>query len=100
LAPWRPGCEESASSSSSSASPNFLIAVVIVPTIYRAKLPQKYVDAVVAKASEATRTDVHTELSKLPADTHLWGIATATAINGLLYLLIGVWTQSAYRHQR
>jgi hypothetical protein len=74
---------------------NFLIAVVIILTIYRAKLPQKYVDAVVAKASDATRTDVSAELSKLPADTHLWGIATSMAVNGLLYLLIGLWTQSA-----
>jgi hypothetical protein len=74
---------------------NFLIAVVIVLTIYRARLPQKYVDAVLAKASDATRTDVNAELSKLPPDTHLWGIATTTAVNGLLYLLIGVWTQSA-----
>jgi hypothetical protein len=26
---------------------------------------------------------------------HLWGIAVSTAVNALLYLLIGEWTQSA-----
>jgi hypothetical protein len=74
---------------------NFLISAVIVLTMYRARLPQSYVDAVVAKASDVTRKDVSAQLSNLPADTHLWGIAASTAVNGFLYLLIGVWTWSA-----
>src|SRR5262249_49092846 len=74
---------------------DFVVAAVIVLAIYRAKLPQSYVDSVLAKAAEATRTDVKAQLEKLPPDNHLWGIAISSAVNGLIYLLIGVWTQSA-----
>jgi len=75
---------------------NFLVALLVILAIYRAKLPQSYVDAVVNKVSEATRVDMKKQLTEnLPADTHLWGIAIGNAINGLLYLLIGVWTRHA-----
>jgi hypothetical protein len=74
---------------------NFLVAAGIVTAIYRARLPQSYVDSVLAKASDATKTDVKAQLDKLPPDNQLWGIAISSAVNGLIYLLIGVWTQSA-----
>jgi hypothetical protein len=74
---------------------NFLVAALVVLAIYRAKLPEDYVKLVLEKASEATRTDLYAQLSKLPPDDHLWGIAISQAVNGLLYLLIGVWTRSA-----
>ena len=74
---------------------NVLAAVLVIMTIYRAKLPQTYVEAVLAKVSEAARTDVRTQLSNLPPDTHLWGMAIGSAVDGLLYLLIGVWTRTA-----
>jgi hypothetical protein len=74
---------------------NFLVAALLVLAIYRAKLPEEYVKVVLEKASEATRTDLNAQLSKLPPDNHLWGIAISNAVNGLLYLLIGVWTRSA-----
>lgn len=74
---------------------NLLAAVFVIVAIYRAKLPQSYVDAVLAKVSEAARTDVGAQLSKLPPDHHLWSMAIGSAVNGLLYLLIGVWTRSA-----
>jgi hypothetical protein len=76
---------------------NLLVAVLVIVTIYRAKLPQKYVDEVLEKASDATKTDVRGQLDKLPPDNHLWGIAISSAVNGLLYLLMGVWTRSAAR---
>jgi hypothetical protein len=77
---------------------NFLVTVLVVVAIYRARLPQGYVDSVLEKvASQKTRTDVNAQLSKLPANDHLWGIAISSAVNGLIYLLIGVWTQSASR---
>jgi hypothetical protein len=79
---------------------NLLVAVVVVVTIYRARLPQSYVDTVLEKASEATRTDVRGQLSNLPPDNHLWGIAISSAVNGLLYLLMGAWTRSASRSFR
>ena len=63
--------------------------------LYRTKLPEAYVETVLEKASETTRTDLNAQLSKLPPDDHLWGIAISNAINGLLYLLVGVWTQGA-----
>jgi hypothetical protein len=67
----------------------------VVAAIYRARLPQEYVDVVLTKVGEATRTDVQAELSKLPPDNHLWGIAIGNAINGLIFLLTGVWTRTA-----
>jgi hypothetical protein len=74
---------------------DFLVAALVVLAIYRAKLPEDYVKVVLEKASEATRTDVNAQLSKLPPDHQLWGIAITSAVNGLLYLLLGVWTRSA-----
>jgi hypothetical protein len=74
---------------------NLLVAALVVVAIYRARLPQSYVDTVLEKASEATRTDVKGQLSNLPPDNHLWGIAICAGINGLLYLLMGVWTRSS-----
>jgi hypothetical protein len=74
---------------------NLLAAALVVVTIYRAKLPQDYVDIVVAKVSEAAKTDVAVQLTKLPPDNHLWGMAMGSAINGLLYVLIGAWTRNA-----
>jgi hypothetical protein len=74
---------------------DFLFAALVVLAVYRAKLPEDYVKVVLEKASEATRTDLNTQLAKLPPDNHLWGIAISTALNGLLYLLIGAWTRSA-----
>src|SRR5262245_56731733 len=76
---------------------NLLVAVLVIVAIYRAKLPQKYVEEVLEKASEATKTDVKGQLDKLPPDNHLWGIAISRGVNGLLYLLIGMWTRSAAR---
>jgi hypothetical protein len=74
---------------------DFLVAALVVLAIYRAKLPEDYFKVVLEKASEATRTDLNMQLSKLPPDNHLWGIAISSAVNGLLYLLIGAWTRSA-----
>src|SRR5262249_43319151 len=74
---------------------NFLVAALVVLAIYRTKLPEDYVKMVVDKASETARTDLNAQLSKLPPDNQLWGIAISNAVNGLLYLLIGVWTRSA-----
>src|SRR5207247_1780886 len=74
---------------------DFLVAALIVLAIYRAKLPEDYVKVVLEKASETTRTDLKAQLSNLPPDDHLWGIAASSALNGLIYLLIGVWTRSA-----
>jgi hypothetical protein len=74
---------------------NFLVAALIVLAVYRAKLPEDYVKVVLEKASEATRTDLNAQLAKLPPDNQLWGIAISNAVNGLLYLLLGVWTRSA-----
>jgi hypothetical protein len=76
---------------------NLLVTVLVIVTIYRAKLPQSYLDVVLEKASEASRTDVKAHLSNLPPDNHLWGIAISSAANGLLYLLMGLWTRSASR---
>jgi hypothetical protein len=75
---------------------NFLVALLVILVIFRTKLPQNYVDTVVKNVSDAAKTDVKKKLTEeLPADNHLWGIAIGTAINGLLYLLIGVWTRTA-----
>jgi hypothetical protein len=74
---------------------DFLVAALVVLAIYRAKLPDEYVKVVLEKASEATRTDLNAQLSRLPPDNQLWGIAGSSAVNGLLYLLLGVWTRSA-----
>jgi hypothetical protein len=76
---------------------NFLVAALVVLAIYRAKLPEDYVKVVLEKASETTRTDLKAQLTRLPPDNHLWGIALSNAVNGLLYLLIGAWTRSAAR---
>ncbi len=76
---------------------DFLVAALVVLAIYRAKLPEDYVKVVLEKASEATRTDLNTQLSHLPPNHQLWGIAGSSAVNGLLYLLLGVWTRSAGR---
>ena len=74
---------------------NFLVTVVVILTIYRARLPQDYVDTVLKEVSEATQTDVKEQLSHLPPDNHLWGIGISSGVNSLIYLLLGLWTQSA-----
>ena len=74
---------------------NLLFTLVVVAVIYRAKLPQDYVDTVMKKVGEATKTDVQKELANLPPDKHLWGIAIFSAVNFLIYLLVGVWTRQA-----
>ncbi len=74
---------------------NLLLALLVVAVIYRAKLPQEYVDTVVKNVAEATKTDVQKELANLPPDKHLWGVAAFSAVNFLIYLLVGVWTRQA-----
>jgi hypothetical protein len=75
---------------------NLLFTVLVVAVIYRAKLPQDYVDKVVKTVGDlAHRTDVQKELANLPPDKHLWGIAIFCAVNFLIYLLVGVWTREA-----
>jgi hypothetical protein len=75
---------------------NFLVALLVILVIYRTRLPQHYVDAVVKYGTDVTKVDMKKQLTEnLPADNHLWGIAIGNAINGLLYLLIGVWTRTA-----
>ena len=74
---------------------NLLFTVLVVAVIYRAKLPQDYVDTVMKKVGEATKTDVQKELANLPPDKHLWGVAVFSAVNFLIYLLVGVWTREA-----
>src|SRR5262249_42742864 len=75
---------------------NFLVALLVVLVIYRTKLPDDYVKKVVQELPGATKANVEKQLSEnLPADNHLWGIAIGAAVNGLLYLLIGVWTRTA-----
>jgi hypothetical protein len=77
------------------AALNFLVAILIVTAIYRSKLPSDYVQSVLTKASETTKADVQAQLDKLPPDNQLWGIAITSGVNGLIYLLIGVWTRTA-----
>jgi hypothetical protein len=74
---------------------NLIAAIIVVLAIYRAKLPQNYVDTVVEKVAEATKADVKAQLANLPPDNHLWAIAIGSAVNGLIYLMIGAWTRSA-----
>jgi hypothetical protein len=74
---------------------NILAGLFLIVAIYRAKLPQEYVEAVLQKASQASKTDVKAQLDKLPPDNHLWGLAIGGLVNGLIYLLIGMWTRSA-----
>ena len=74
---------------------NLLFTVLVVAVIYRARLPQDYVDTVMKKVGEATKTDVQKELANLPPDKHLWGVAIFSAVNFLIYLLVGVWTREA-----
>jgi hypothetical protein len=74
---------------------NLLFTVLVVAVIYRARLPQDYVDTVMKKVGEATKTDVQKELANLPPDKHLWGVAVFSAVNFLIYLLVGVWTREA-----
>ncbi len=76
---------------------NFLVAVLVILVIYRSKLPQNYVDAVIKAAGEATKTNVEAQMANLPPDNHLWGIAIGSGVNFLLYLLIGMWTRQAAR---
>jgi hypothetical protein len=66
---------------------NFLLSALVVVAIYRARLPQNYLDAL--------DPDVKAKLSSLPPDNHLWGIAISSAVNGFIYLLVGVWTKAA-----
>jgi hypothetical protein len=63
---------------------NILAGLIIIVAIYRAKLPQDYVDSVLQKASEASKTDVKAQLDKLPPDNQLWGLAIGGLVNGLL----------------
>jgi hypothetical protein len=74
---------------------NILAGLIIIVAIYRDKLPQEYVDKVLEKASQTTKSDVKAQLEKLPPATHLWAIDIAALVNGLIYLLIGVWTRSS-----
>lgn len=74
---------------------NLVFALLVVAGIYRERLPKEYVDAVVAKVTEASRVDVESQLKQLPPDNTLWSIAAGAALNGLLPLLMGSWMRSS-----
>lgn len=59
-------------------------AVLLLAFIFQDKLPAD----VIAKIPDDVK-------SKVPANTYLWGIVIQTALAGLIFLLIGVWTKSA-----
>ena len=77
---------------------NILAGLTIIVAIYRAKLPQDYVESVVKKAGDVSGKDVKDLLDNLPANNYLWGVTIAFAVNGLIFLLMGVWTRSAAHH--
>jgi hypothetical protein len=74
---------------------NLVIALVVVLAIYRNRLPQNYVEQVLEKVKDATKTDVKAQLESLPSNNSLWGIAISALVNFLIYLCVGMWTQSA-----
>lgn len=59
-------------------------AVLLLAFVFQDRLPAE----VVQKIPDDVKKQV-------PANTYLWGIVVQTALAGLIFLLIGVWTRSA-----
>jgi hypothetical protein len=82
---------------------NLLLALLVVAAVYRDRIPPDWktkTNEYLEKAREKLPEDVRKQseqysLDKLPPNNHLWGIALGSAVTGLFYLLLGVWTRSA-----
>jgi hypothetical protein len=82
---------------------NLLLALLVVAAVYRDRIPPDWktkTNDYLEKAREKLPEDVRKQaeqysLDKLPPNNHLWGIAIGSAVTGLFYLLLGVWTRSA-----
>jgi hypothetical protein len=82
---------------------NLLLALLVVAAVYRDRIPPDWktkTHEYLEKAREKLPEDVRKQaeqysLDKLPPNNHLWGIALGSAVTGLFYLLLGVWTRSA-----
>jgi hypothetical protein len=82
---------------------NLLLALLVVAAVYRDRIPPEWktkTNEYLETAREKLPDDVRKQseqysLDKLPPNTHLWGIALGSAVTGLFYLLLGVWTRSA-----
>jgi len=70
---------------------NLLVALLVVVAVYRDRVPQRWLDQLPADA----RAKVEEQKDRLPDNSHLWGVALNTAVVGLFYLVMGVWTRSA-----
>ena len=71
---------------------NFLVSILVIVAIYRNHIPKEWVDQLpedVKAQAEKIPSD------KIPANNQLWGTAINTAVIGLFYLLMGVWTRAA-----
>jgi len=66
---------------------NLLVTGLLVLAIYRNQLPADWLSQLPPEA----RSQMHT----LPPSNQLWGFALNAGISGLVYLLIGIWTQTA-----
>jgi hypothetical protein len=70
---------------------NLIVALLLVAAIYRDKLPKSWADQV----PPDVKTQAEEQIKQLPPNNHLWGMAGGSAVSGLVYLLLGVWTRSA-----
>jgi hypothetical protein len=82
---------------------NLLMALLVIAAVYRDRVPADFkakATEYLEKARDKLPEDVRKQsdqysLDKLPANDHLWGAAISTAVTGLFYLLMGMWTRSA-----
>lgn len=66
---------------------NLLVSVLIVAAVYRNHFPADWMSQL--------PPETQSQIQNLPPSNHLWGYALNAGISGLIYLLIGVWTQTA-----
>jgi hypothetical protein len=70
---------------------NLLIALLVVVSVFRDRVPQKWVDQLPAES----KANFEKQKDKLPSNNYLWGIAINVGVVGLFYLVMGAWTRSA-----
>jgi hypothetical protein len=70
---------------------NLLIALLVVVSVFRDRVPQKWVDQLPAES----KANFEKQKDKLPSNNYLRGIAINVGVVGLFYLVMGAWTRSA-----
>ena len=70
---------------------NLLAALLLVGANYQDRVPEDWVSKVPKEAQQKAKE----QMAKLPKDKQLWGYVINAGLAGIVYLCVGIWTQSA-----